>query len=82
MQPPHNVEELASWLGVISVIAGFIWWIVKSAFVKPLVSSFSRLDESIKELANQLNNNDSRLDNHDLRITSLETWKDIKEGEK
>lgn len=81
MHPPHNVEELVEWLTVISVVSGFIWWIVNSTITNPLKTSIENLDTTIKELSHQLRKNDERLDQQNLRIKSLEVWREIKEKE-
>ncbi|KAA8369791.1 hypothetical protein [Leuconostoc carnosum] len=68
MQMPH---DLLSWLTVGSILLGGLWWVLKNT----IVNSITGLRNDILGLKNELRRANQITDNHEIRLTKLETWK-------
>lgn len=71
MQMPH---DLVSWLTVGSILLGGLWWVLKNT----IVNSITGLRNDILGLKNELRHANKITDNHEIRLTKLETWKQDK----
>lgn len=65
---PHDV---LSWLTIGSMLLGGLWWVLKNT----VVNSFSQLREEIRGLRGEIKESNRQANNHEIRITKLETWK-------
>ena len=68
MQMPH---DLIGWLSLGSILLGGLWWVLKNT----IVNSISGLRQDIAGLKNELKESNKKTDDHEVRLTSLETWK-------
>ena len=68
MQMPH---DLLSWLSVGSILLGGLWWVLKNT----VVDSINGLRTDMTGLKDELKISNSITDNHEIRLTKLETWK-------
>jgi len=66
---PH---DLVGWLTVLASLSGAMWFVIKMTFVK----SIDRLNKTIAGLQDALNGYDSRIDDHETRISVLEDWRE------
>lgn len=65
---PH---DLLSWLTVGSILLGGLWFVLRYT----VVSSIAGLRKDIAGLKDELRISNSITDNHEIRLTKLETWK-------
>ncbi|WP_349625740.1 hypothetical protein [Leuconostoc citreum] len=68
MQMPH---DLIGWLSLGSILLGGLWWVLKNT----IVNSISGLRQDIAGLKNELKESNKQANNHEVRLTALETWK-------
>ena len=68
MQMPH---DLIGWLSLGSMLLGGLWWVLQHT----IVSSFSQLKDEISGLREELKESNKQANNHEVRLTALETWK-------
>ena len=66
---PH---DLAGWLTVLASLSGAMWFVIKMTFVK----SIDSLNKTIAGLQDTLKGYDSRIDDHETRISVLEDWRE------
>lgn len=72
--------DLASIIGIIGSLSGFIGWIVKKLVIDPLTQTmdkltdgFKGLDKTLEEIKSNSNELDKRVDRLDIRVTKVET---------
>ena len=68
MQMPH---DLLGWLTIGSMLLGGLWWVLKNTIVNAIFG----LRNDIAGLKVELRKFNSITDNHEIRLTKLETWK-------
>lgn len=68
MEMPH---DLIGWLSLGSILLGGLWWVLQHT----IVSSFSQLKDEISGLREELKESNKEANNHEVRLTALETWK-------
>lgn len=68
---PH---DFLSWLTTGSILLGGLWWVLKNT----VVNSIDRLRIDLDGLRNDLKESNKQADDHEKRITRLETWKEDK----
>ncbi|MCT3076975.1 hypothetical protein [Leuconostoc citreum] len=68
MQMPH---DLVGWFSLVSSTLGGLWWVLQHT----IVSSFSQLKDEISGLREELKESHKKTDDHEVRLTALETWK-------
>ncbi|MBJ7643173.1 hypothetical protein [Weissella confusa] len=66
---PH---DLASWLTVLATLSAAMWFVIRVTFVKAIDS----LNKTIAGLQDTLKVYDSRIDEHETRISVLEDWRE------
>jgi len=66
---PH---DLASWLAVLATLSTAMWFVIKTTFVK----SIDSLNKAIADLRDTLKGYDSRIDDHEKRISIIEDWRE------
>ena len=66
---PH---DFATWVATGGVLLGGLWFVIKMTFVK----SIDSLNETIAGLKDTLKGYDSRIDDHEKRISIIEDWRE------
>ena len=66
---PH---DLVGWLTVLATLSGAMWFVIQHTFVK----SINSLNKTIAGLQDTLKGYDSRIDDHETRISVLEDWRE------
>ena len=66
---PH---DLAGWLTVLATLSAAMWFVIRVTFVKAIDS----LNKTIASLQDTLKVYDSRLDDHEKRISIIEDWRE------
>ena len=66
---PH---DLVGWLTVLATLSAAMWFVIKMTFVK----SIDSLNETIAGLKDTLKGYDSRIDDHEKRISIIEDWRE------
>ena len=85
-----NVNELLPWLTILIALLGFSKWVAGAA--AELTKAITLLNTLFEGLANSFNEFKTeakgehkevhkKLDDHEIRIHSLEDWKKTKDGE-
>ncbi|COJ68019.1 hypothetical protein [Weissella confusa] len=66
---PH---DLAGWLTVLATLSAAMWFVIRVTFVKAI----DNLNKTIAGLQDTLKVYDSRLDDHEKRISIIEDWRE------
>ena len=66
---PH---DLVGWLTALATLSAAMWFVIKMTFVKAIDS----LNETIAGLKDTLKGYDSRIDDHEKRISIIEDWRE------
>lgn len=66
---PH---DLAGWLTVLATLSAAMWFVIRVTFVKAI----DNLNKIIAGLQDTLKVYDSRLDDHEKRISIIEDWRE------
>ena len=66
---PH---DLAGWLTVLATLSAAMWFVIKMTFVK----SIDSLNKTIAGLQDTLKSYDTRIDDHEKRISIIEDWRE------
>ena len=66
---PH---DLVGWLTVLATLSAAMWFVIKMTFVKAI----DNLNETIAGLKDTLKGYDSRIDDHEKRISIIEDWRE------
>ena len=66
---PH---DLVGWLTVLATLSAAMWFVIKLTFVK----SIDNLNETIAGLKDTLKSYDSRIYDHEKRISIIEDWRE------
>lgn len=85
-----NVNDLLPWLTILFALLGFARWLAGVA--AKLTEAITNLNASLKtqsksfdefknEAKNEHKETHNRIEDHEIRIHSLEDWKRTKEGE-
>ena len=86
-----SIEEFLPWLTILIALLGFSKWVAVAASnltkaITNLNVLFESLANSFKEFKTEAKSDHARthdrLDDHEIRIHSLEDWKKTKEGGK
>lgn len=65
---PH---DLVSWLTIVSILLGGLWWVLKST----IVTSIDHLRNDLHEIKEQFKEANKVSQDHGERILKLEVWK-------